>query len=126
MAAFPAIHELEAINLLVAVRNLVPSNSAGIVVLINTDNAASAAALSWGRATDATLGACVREIWLLAANGSYDIEVRQKPGVQLQFADALSSAHCSPCALTCVRSMCAAGGVERIRVTHPSVPFSSI
>ena len=126
MAAFLAIHELEAVNLLVAVRHLVPTNSAGIVVLVNTDNAASAAALSSGRAVDATFGACVREIWLLAAIGSYDIEVRHKPGAQLQFADALSRAHCSPHALTCVRSTCAAGGVERIRVTHPSAPFSSI
>ena len=54
MVAFLAIHELEAINLLVAI------NSAGIVVLVNTDNAASAAALSSGRAVDPTLGACVR------------------------------------------------------------------
>ena len=75
-----AIHELEAFNLLLAVRSLVPSNSAGIVVIVNTDNAASAAALSSGRATDATLGVCAREIWLLAALRSYDIEVRHKPG----------------------------------------------
>ena len=62
MAAFPAIHELDAFNLLVAVRHLVPTNSVGIVVLVNSDNAASAAALSSGRTVEATLEACAREI----------------------------------------------------------------
>ena len=83
MAAFPAIHELEAVNLLVALRYLVPTNSAGIVVLVNTDNAASATALSSGRTVDAALGACAREIWLLAALGSFEIEVRHKPSAAL-------------------------------------------
>ena len=57
MAAFPAIHELEVINLLVALRHLVPTSAVGIVGLVNMDNAASATALSLGRAVDPTLGA---------------------------------------------------------------------
>ena len=61
MAVFPAIYELEAVNL-VAIRYLVPTNSVGIVILVNMDNAAFATALSSGRAMDATLGACAREI----------------------------------------------------------------
>ena len=83
MAAFPAIHEIEAINILISVRHLVPTNSAGIMVLVNTDNAASAATLSSGCTVDPTLGACTRELWLLAAL----IKIRHKPGVQLQFTD---------------------------------------
>ena len=74
----------------------IPTNSAGIVVLVNTDNATSTTALSLGRGVDATLGAYAREIWLLAALGSFEIEVRHKPGTQLQFADALIRAHSSP------------------------------
>ena len=90
MAAFPVIEELEAVNLLVAVRHLVPTNSVGIVVLVSTDNAASAAALSSGHSVDPTLGACARELWLIGALGSFAIENWHKPGAQLQFADALS------------------------------------
>ena len=96
MATFPAIHELEAVNLLVAIRHLVPTNLAGIVLLVNTDNAASAAALSSGGAVDGNLGACAREIWLLAALGNFGIEVQHKLGAQFQFADTLSRAHSSP------------------------------
>ena len=103
MAAFHAIHELEAINLLVAVRNLVPDNCAGIVVLVNTDNAASAATVSTGRAVDPTLCACARELWLLPALGFYILEIRHKPGGELIFTDALSRAHTSPSALNFVR-----------------------
>ena len=66
------------------------------MVLVNTDDAASAATLSLGRAVDPTLGTCTRELWLLTALGSFDFEIRHKPGAQLQFADALSLSHASP------------------------------
>ena len=35
-----SIHELEAVNLVVAVRNLVPDNCVGNIVIVNIDNAA--------------------------------------------------------------------------------------
>ena len=66
-------------------------NSVGIVVLVNTNNAASAAALSSGRTVDPTLGACAKELWLLTALGSFDIEIQH----QLQFVGALSRTHAS-------------------------------
>ena len=113
MAAFPTIHELEAINLLVTMRRLVTTNSAGIMVLVNIDNATSAATLSSGRAVYPTLGACA-------------IEIRHKPGAQLQFADALSRAQAFPSALDFVRKVCASRSMDRIRVTHPVSPFSSL
>ena len=94
-------------------------NSVEIVVLVNTDNAASAAALSLGHA-------CAREIWLLAALGSFEIEVRHKPCAQFQFMDTLSRPHNSPPALEFVRRECAARFMQRIEVAHPVSPFSSI
>lgn len=69
MASFLAIHELEAVNLLVTVRHLIPNNSAGFGTLTNTDNAAFPTNLSSGRAVDSTLSACTRELWLLTAFG---------------------------------------------------------
>ena len=94
MVAFPALHELEAINLLIAVRHLVLTNSVGIVMLVNTENAASAAALSSGRAVD-PMGLCQG-----AVAPRFALEIRHKPGTLLQFVDDLSHAHASPQPLT--------------------------
>ena len=54
--AYPLIHELEALNLVVTLRTLHPDVSAGLG--LNMDKATSAHALKTGRATNATLMAC--------------------------------------------------------------------
>ena len=61
MAAFSAIHELEVVNFLLAVRHLIPDNCTYIVLLVNVDNTALTATLSSGQ-VDPTLGACAREL----------------------------------------------------------------
>lgn len=73
MKAFKNIHELEAVNTIVAFNTLCPSQAPhGAKIIINTDNISSAHALESGRTTDPTLGACARELWLLVARHDFD------------------------------------------------------
>ena len=118
--AYPLIHELEALNLVVALRTLRPDVCAGLDIVVNTNNAGT------GRATDATLVACAHEIWLLAALGSFTIAIRHKPGADLIFADALSRAHVSPAALEFVANYCVSHNVAQIRVTHDANDILSL
>ena len=109
---------VRAYPLNLAMRTLRPDVCAGLDLIVNTDNAATAHALGTGWATDTTLPACDREIWLLAALGSLTITIRHKPGVNLIFTDTLSRAHSSPTALEFVAKYCVSHNVARIRVTH--------
>jgi len=93
--AFPTIHQLEAVNLVVAVKTLLPTNPTGFEVVVHTDNSASVATLSSGRGSDPVLLACARELWLEAAKRSFVITIIHKAGVLLELADALSRAHLS-------------------------------
>ena len=96
--AYPLIHEHEILNLVVTLRRtLRPDVCAGLDIVVNTDNAASAHALGTGRVTDATFAACAREIWLLAALGSFTITIRHKPGADLIFADGPEPRPRRPC-----------------------------
>lgn len=91
---FPNIHELEAVNLLVAVKTLAPRLSLpGGKLLVWTDNISSAFALETGRTRDSTLASCSREVWLLAAKFNQVIQIAHKKGESLPLADALSRAH---------------------------------
>lgn len=91
---YSSIHELEAINIVVAYKTLT-SNIAGLPfrVIIKTDNISSAYVLQNGRTRDNTLASCARELWLLAAANSHEVTVAHKPGEELVFADALSRMH---------------------------------
>lgn len=90
---FTTIHELEAINILVAIRTLMPPTpSTPFEIVVWTDNSASAWALHTGRTRDNTLAACAREIWLIASLANHTITIRHKPGKDLPLADALSRA----------------------------------
>lgn len=90
---FAAIHHLEAINVVVAIRTLLPPHTIEpLNIVVWTDNLASAWALQTGRTKDPTLGACAREIWLIASIGNHDINVKHKPGNDIPLADALSRA----------------------------------
>lgn len=94
VSTYNNIHELEAINTVVAFRTLAPKiASQGYKVIISTDNSSSAFALETGRTKDNTLAACSRELWLLAATSDQVIEIRHKPGVLIPLSDALSRMH---------------------------------
>lgn len=88
---FPAIHQMEAVNILVAYRTLAHvHNQRPTSVLIFTDNISSSAALMTGRTKDPILGACARELWLETAKHDDLIKIEHKPGDQIPLADALS------------------------------------
>lgn len=88
---FPVIHQMEAINTLVAYRTLAHSSNKGpIRVLILTDNMSSSQALMSGRTKDLVLASCAREFWLEAAKKGDTIEIEHRPGTQIPLADALS------------------------------------
>lgn len=88
---FPTIHQLEAINTLVAYRTLAHINNRGpISVCIYTDNMSSSQALMSGRTKDTVLAACAREFWLEAAKNGDRIEIEHRPGTAIPLADALS------------------------------------
>lgn len=90
---YPSIHQLEAINVLVAIRTLVPSQQTNpLEVVVWTDNSASAWALQTGRTRDPVLAACALEIWLLASINNHSVTIRHKPGTDIPLADALSRA----------------------------------
>lgn len=94
---FKNIHELEAINLIVAFKTLAPiSAPTGAKIIISTDNSSSAYALESGRTKDPTLAACARELWLLAATRSQVIVIVHKPGTLIPLSDALSRYHEDP------------------------------
>lgn len=88
---FPVIHQLEAINTLVAYRTLAHRDIAAPVrALILTDNMSSSQALMSGRTKDRILAACAREFWLEAAKNGDKIDIEHRPGTSIPLADALS------------------------------------
>lgn len=91
---FPNIHELEAVNIIVAFRTLAHRVAPpGAHITIYTDNSSSAYALETGRTRDKTLGACARELWLLAAFSDQVVDISHKPGELIPVSDALSRMH---------------------------------
>lgn len=93
---YTSIHELEALNLVVAYKTFAPYFSKNATVLIFTDNQASSSSLKTGKTKDKTLGACARELWLAAALNQHDINIRHKPGADIPISDALSRMYSDP------------------------------
>lgn len=91
MKEYPVIHQLEAINIIVAYRTLAHlRDSRQTQILILTDNISSSWALMSGRTKDTILAACARELWLEAAKNGDTIQIEHRPGVEIPLADALS------------------------------------
>lgn len=90
------ISQLEAINALVAVKTLVPCELSNHVIVIKTDNSASASVLVTGRSQDPILAACSRELAMMVVMQQLEIEVTHVPGTSLTLADALSRRHLDP------------------------------
>lgn len=94
---FPNIHQLEALNILVALKTLTPQSGLnGRGVCVCTDNISSSFALTTGKTRDPILGACARQIWLEGATRDINIKIVHKPGLSIPLADALSRASTDP------------------------------
>ena len=112
------IHQLEALNIVHALKYLLPDNPSNYKIILNTDNTASQCILNSGMGKDPILAACSRQLWLLAAQANTDIQVLHKPGQQLVLADALSRSHSSEYHKEKASSMCRSKGLRRIRIEH--------
>ena len=103
------ITQLEAINVLGAVRLFVNDDHAGGKVEIYCDNMASISAYSSGRARDRVLAACTRAMWFKAASTQTSLIFSHIPGEGMVLPDALSRAHTDSgkriCAQTIIRDM---------------------
>ena len=86
------ISQLEAINVVVAIKTLVSPEISHTRVLVKTDNMGAKFALSTGKTRDPVLAACARELWLISALQELDIMIHHAPGDSLVLADALSRA----------------------------------
>lgn len=94
---FKAIHQLEAVNILIAYRTLAHATShQPAAVTIYTDNMSSSFALMPGRTRDKILVSCARELWLEAAKFSDRLTIKHKPGHMIPMADTLSRMADSP------------------------------
>ena len=87
------ISRLEAINIVLAIKTLVPANMRSTEIVITTDNSAAMHTLNTGKTRDPVLAACSRELWLFAAVRELRITVNHAPGATLVLADALSRRH---------------------------------
>ena len=92
-AKYTDITQLEATNIVTAYRTLAPNDTPGIDVIIYTDNMGSCHALESGRTHHKVLAACSRQLWLEAALKDHHIEIRHRPGAELELPDALSRPH---------------------------------
>lgn len=116
---FKKIHELEAINIIVAFRTLADKVAPpGAHIVIRTDNLSSAFALETGKTKDSTLGACARELWLLAAINDQTVSICHKAGVLIPLSDALSRFHDDPAKAAYARARI---NRENLHLTPPVV-----
>ena len=118
LSQFKHIHQLEAMNLLHALKYLLPQNPNKYKIILNTDNAATQATLTEGIGRDLVLCACSRQLWLIAVQNNTDVEVVHKPGKDLVLADALSRSHDSHKHKTLANSICKLKGLQEISILH--------
>ena len=96
IANYHHITQLEAVNVLAAVRAFVSDAHAAGSVQVFCDNMASVSSYSSGRARDTVLAACCRAMWFHAAATQTTLEFTHMPGESMVLPDALSRAHTNP------------------------------
>ena len=94
LAWFPAIHLLEALGIVVALR-LWGRHWRGLRIFVYCDNSAVVSSLNSGRVQDKLLASCLREIWFLAAINEFELRACHITGVDNRGADLLSRWHLS-------------------------------
>ena len=93
MAKSYHISQIEALNIVLAIKTLVPADLRSAELVITTDNSAAMHTLNTGKTRDPVLSACSRELWLFAALRELSVTVNHAPGATLVLADALSRRH---------------------------------
>lgn len=89
---FPAIHQLEFLALLIAVR-LWGARWAGLRVQVYCDNTAVVNVINSGKTSDPLMGKILRNAWLVISSQEFEIRAVHLPGVTNRLADYLSRWH---------------------------------
>ena len=124
VAATHHITQLEALNVLAAVRTFVnPIHAAGTVE-IYSDNMASVHTYSSGRARDPVLAACCRAMWYHAAATQTDLRFAHMPGEAMVLPDALSRSSFDPKLRSKAESIIQAKALTRVNVKRAAFNYS--
>ena len=124
-AAARHITQLEALNVLVAVRTFVDSTHAAGTIEVYGDNSASISAYSSGRARDPVLAACCRGMWFHAAKTQTNFIFTHMPGEAMALPDALSRAHQDPKHQALAATMERRAGISRVRADPAAFSYAS-
>ena len=89
---FTAIHLLEALDIVIALR-LWSRSWRGLRIMVHCDNFSVVSSLNSGRVQDKLLAACLREIWFLAAVHELEIRACHLSSSENRGADLLSRWH---------------------------------
>lgn len=116
------IHQLEALNAIMAVKSLIPPNTPPSKVIIKTDNSPSMFALNSGKTKDSVLSKCAREIYLFSAMFQHEVELLHAPGATLLLSDALSRLGTHPSFDTIANNMTYELGLQQIE----PIPFDKL
>ena len=109
------ICQLEMLNVVVAMKAF-GKHLAQTSVQLHCDNAAVVAVLQSGRAKDAFLLKCAREIWLVTAKHDIQLLPVHLPGIQNALADALSRFHLSGYCQDVVNEFVKSKNAKRIHI----------
>ena len=112
----------EALNIVQALKTLIPPDTRQARILVQTDNIAAMYSLNTGKTQDPILAACAREIWLISALQELDILITHTPGVELVLADALSRRSFNSTLSSLADSLVTKGGLTRAK----PVPFNEL
>jgi len=91
----PCINSLELLTILVCVR-LWGQHWLGMRIVVLCDNEASVTVLNSGRSRSPFLQSCLRNLWLCAAKGQFELRAVHLPGIDNRLADHLSRWNTSP------------------------------
>ena len=108
------ISQLEAVNVMAAVRAFVGHQHKGNTVMVHCDNQSAVAVYTAGRGRDEVILACARALWRHAADMDANLIFKHVPGQNMTTADILSRAPLSDKAQEAARVLIRTTGLKWI------------
>ena len=125
LASLNHITQLEAINVLAAVRTFVSASHGAGTVEVYCDNSSSISAYTSGGARDQVLAAACRAMWYHAATTQTTLFFYHVPGEAMVLLDALSRASLDPKYATIADRIIAARGIVKVPVSLANFSYAS-
>ena len=119
------ITQLEAINVLAAVRTFVNTTHASGTVEVYCDNESSMCSYSSGRARDHVLAACCRAMWYHAASTQTNLVFAHVPGEDMILPDTLSRSSQDPKLKARAASLVRKLRINEINVSQEAFSYSA-